>query len=246
MKPVLIVLGRAAIAAPAHADMQRITDSVAAALPHWQVVWAFSEQGTPTLRNQLDAYGLAPHIRVLPLSLPAEPAAVNAIARTVQRWAGGRPGPAPVVDVAPPLSDARPALVAAITTAAGMPPARAVPVTPLASDAAQVPDHRARILVCAGGPCMNAGAADLWQHLRARQDSEKLRHRAPGMMSCRTSCLGPCALGPVVQVWPEGTYYGGVTLEALDQIIDQHIVGGNPVQALSYAPGGKKQRLCKD
>ncbi len=66
---------------------------------------------------------------------------------------------------------------------------------------------------------MNAGASELWQHLSARQVTERLCHRSPGMMSCCTSCLGPCALAPVMQVWPEGTWYGGLTLAALDRII---------------------------
>lgn len=243
MRPVLILLAKAAIAAPAHADMEHITNAVAAALPDWQVVWAFSEQGTPTLRARLDAHAQAGHIRILPLSLPAEPATVNAIARAVQRWAKGHTGATPRIDIAPPFSGALPDLVATITTTALMPPAREAPVAPLPQDAALVPDHRARILICTGGPCMNAGAGDLWQNLRARQEAEKLRHIPPGMMSCRTSCLGPCALGPVLQVWPEGTYYGGVDLHALDRILDQHVMGGAPVPELAYAPGGKKQTL---
>ncbi|MDD7972716.1 (2Fe-2S) ferredoxin domain-containing protein [Roseinatronobacter alkalisoli] len=246
MKPVLILLAKAAIAAPAHVDMKAMAHAVAAALPDWQVTWAYSEQGTPTLRAQLDTYDAAPQIRVLPLSLPAEPATVNAIARTVQRWAKGRSGPAPVINVTPPLSSALRDLTTAIVASVNMPPLREVPVAPLPADSAQVPDHHARVLVCTGGPCMNAGAAELWHQLRARQDAEKLRRRAPGMMSCRTSCLGPCALGPVVQVWPEGTYYGGVTLTALDQIIDDHVVGGQPVAALAYAPGGPKQSLRRN
>lgn len=243
MRPVLILLAKAAIAAPAHVDIEAITKAVAAALPDWQVTWAFSEQGTPTLRTRLDAHAQAGHIRVLPLSLPAEPAIVNAIARAVQRWAKRRVGAVPQIDIAPPLSGALPDLIATISAAARMPPLREAPVTPLPQDAAQVPDHHARILVCTGGPCMNAGAGDLWQHLRARQEAEKLRHRPPGMMSCRTSCLGPCALGPVLQVWPEGTYYGGVDLHALDRILDQHVIGGAPVAELAYAPSRKKQTL---
>lgn len=243
MKPVLILLAKAAIAAPAHADMRSIAENAASMLPEWQVLWAFSEQGMPTLRALLDTNAHAPHIRVVPLSLPSEPAAVNAISRTVQRWAKVQTGSAPVIDVAPPLSAAMPELIATLVRAVSMPPARAVPVTPLPNDAAQVPDHRTRVLVCSGGPCMNAGAGDLWAHLRARQEDEKLRHRAPGKMLCRTSSLGPCALGPVLQVWPEGTYYGGITQDQLDRIVDGHVIGGTPVVELAYAPGGPKQRL---
>jgi len=91
--------------------------------------------------------------------------------------------------------------------------------------------------------CPLPESTPIWAHLRARQEDEKLRHRAPGMMSCRTSCLGPCALGPVMQIWPEGTYYGGMTQDQLDRVIDDHVIGGSPVAELAYTPGGPKQRL---
>lgn len=55
--------------------------------------------------------------------------------------------------------------------------------------------------------------------------------------------LGPCALGPVLQVWPERMYYRGVALGATDWIIDAHVLGGAPVDALAHAPGGWTQAL---
>ena len=62
-------------------------------------------------------------------------------------------------------------------------------------------------------------------------------------MTAKTSCLGPCGLAPVLQVWPEGTMYGGVDEGAVDRIIDNHLLGGGIVEALAYAPTGAKQRL---
>lgn len=244
MRPVLLLLAKTAIAAPAHADMQAIARAAGQALPDWTVTWAFSEQGQPGLRARLDDHADAAHIRILPLGLPAEPATTNAILRAVQRWARHHRGnTAPHVDVAPGLSTQLPLLTQAIRNLALADPARMAPLSPLARDAALVPDHAVRVLVCAGGPCMDAGAASLWQHLRHRQDSEKLRAHGAGMMSCRTSCLGPCALGPVLQVWPEGSYYCGVDRQDLDRIIDSHLRDRVPVADLIYRPDGRKQVL---
>ena len=70
-----------------------------------------------------------------------------------------------------------------------------------------------------------------------------LRNAGEGMMSARTSCLGPCNLGPVVQVFPEGTWYGGVDEAGVDRIIESHLLGGEVVADLAYAPLPGKQQL---
>lgn len=62
-------------------------------------------------------------------------------------------------------------------------------------------------------------------------------------MSCRTSCLGPCNLGPVMQVWPEGTTYCWVDEAVLDDIIAEHLIDGRPAERQAYAPSARKQRL---
>lgn len=48
----------------------------------------------------------------------------------------------------------------------------------------------------------------------------------------RSGCLDQCEHGPVVVVYPEGVWYGGVTLEDVGEIMDQHIQGGSPLQRL--------------
>jgi len=47
-----------------------------------------------------------------------------------------------------------------------------------------------------------------------------------------TGCLGPCMTGASVLVYPEGIMYGGVTVEAVDEIFDKHLVNGEPVENL--------------
>ncbi len=47
-----------------------------------------------------------------------------------------------------------------------------------------------------------------------------------------TSCMGACEHGPIVLVYPEGVMYGGVQVSDVNKIIDEHLLGGTPVDAL--------------
>lgn len=48
----------------------------------------------------------------------------------------------------------------------------------------------------------------------------------------RAGCLDQCARGVTCVVYPEGIWYGGVTLEDVDEIVERHLVGGVPVERL--------------
>jgi (2Fe-2S) ferredoxin len=41
-----------------------------------------------------------------------------------------------------------------------------------------------------------------------------------------TGCFGICSRGPIAVVYPEGVWYGGLTPEAVEEIMEQHIEGG--------------------
>jgi predicted RND superfamily exporter protein/(2Fe-2S) ferredoxin len=94
-----------------------------------------------------------------------------------------------------------------------------------------------RLLVCRSGPCNAAGAAGLWKHLSDEHERMNLAATAPALMFTRSSCLGPCKLAPVVQVYPEGIYYCAVDTLALDRVLDEHLLGGQVVDELAYHPG---------
>ena len=46
-----------------------------------------------------------------------------------------------------------------------------------------------------------------------------------------TTCLGPCESGPIV-VYPEGVWYGQLTPDNVNEVIEKHMVGGEPVERL--------------
>lgn len=47
-----------------------------------------------------------------------------------------------------------------------------------------------------------------------------------------TGCLEPCMVGPTVLIVPDNVWYGGVTVDDVPLIVEQHLVGGEPVEFL--------------
>ena len=50
----------------------------------------------------------------------------------------------------------------------------------------------------------------------------------------RTGCFGLCALGPIVVIYPEGSFYSMVKEEDVAEIVNEHLLKGRPVTRLLY------------
>ena len=247
MRRTVLLLAKSAIAARPRGEMEALAEAVASRLDGYGAVYAFSEQGSPSLREQLTelAESGVLEIVVLPTMLPMEPGFPAWIARAVHRWKARHTGLLPEIRVADaPVSEIED-LADILARLASTPGEELTGKQVTVPDRSAIPHQARRVLVCMGGPCNDAAASGLWQHLRAEQDRLKLRDTGEGMMSCKTSCLGPCNLAPVVQVWPEGTTYCGVDEAALDRIIAEHIQAGVPVEDLAYPPSRTKVALRK-
>ena len=243
----VVLLAKSAFAAAPIREMRRLAERIQCQRgPSEHVVFAFSEQGTPALRDVMlslrgDGFD---EIILVPLLIPLEPSFHAWLGRTLQRWLVDEPEGWPAIRISAPPEEA-PALhglIDELIDGCAARPAVALPDKPL-PDASLVPAQKRRVLVCQGGPCNAAGADAIWGHLRNEQERRKLRTTGEGVMTAKSTCLGPCNLAPVLQVFPEGTYYGGVTEAGIDTIIDEHLLGGRIVAALAYAPTGRKQAL---
>jgi (2Fe-2S) ferredoxin len=84
--------------------------------------------------------------------------------------------------------------------------------------------------------CADHDAQAAYEHCKARVKAEGLAGPG-GVRINRAGCLDRCAGGPVVVVYPEGTWYTYVDAHDLDEIIDSHLKGGRVVQRLELAPG---------
>ncbi|MBI1948933.1 MAG: (2Fe-2S) ferredoxin domain-containing protein [Deltaproteobacteria bacterium] len=84
------------------------------------------------------------------------------------------------------------------------------------------------------GSCARKGSGALQQHLKERCHQLGLKGR---VRINNAGCLDACALGPSVVVYgaadpPEGVWYTLRTIEEVDRVIDQHLVGGRVVEEL--------------
>jgi (2Fe-2S) ferredoxin len=95
---------------------------------------------------------------------------------------------------------------------------------------AKVRDHDAHVLVCGGGDCKKRGSKEVRKALK-----KELRDK--GMLGDvrvdSTGCLGLCKHGPNLIVYPEGTWYLGVTGEDVPEIVGRHLKDGEPVEYLA-------------
>jgi (2Fe-2S) ferredoxin len=74
-----------------------------------------------------------------------------------------------------------------------------------------------------------------WEYLKRRLGELGLGGGERIVYRTKANCLRMCEQGPIAVVYPEGTWYHSADAPVLEQIIQQHLVGGVPVAAYAFA-----------
>ncbi|MEG0074867.1 MAG: NADH-quinone oxidoreductase subunit NuoF [Eubacterium sp.] len=90
---------------------------------------------------------------------------------------------------------------------------------------------RSQILLCGGTGCTSSGSMLLEKEFHKELAKHDLMDEVEIVV---TGCFGLCELGPVVIVYPEGTFYSRVEPSDIEELVEEHLVKGRPLERLIY------------
>ncbi len=91
--------------------------------------------------------------------------------------------------------------------------------------------YRSHVLVCGGTGCTSSGSHKIVEALESEIKKNGLETE---VQVVKTGCFGLCALGPIMIVYPEGTFYSMVKEEDIPEIVSEHLLKGRVVTRLVY------------
>lgn len=97
---------------------------------------------------------------------------------------------------------------------------------------------RTHVLICGGTGCTSSGSKKIQD---AFNENVALCGLENEVKIVQTGCFGLCALGPVVIVYPDGTFYSRVTPEDVKEIVEEHLLKGRVVERLVYNDTGNSE-----
>jgi len=105
--------------------------------------------------------------------------------------------------------------------------------------------YQTHVFVCTSGDdCPKAG--DVEGFVKYLRGEVVKAGRQQQVRINKSGCFSQCGHGPMIVVYPENVWYAGVQQSDLPEIVQSHILGGQPVERLVYAPGVKGANKKKD
>ena len=91
--------------------------------------------------------------------------------------------------------------------------------------------YRSHVLVCGGTGCTSSNSLAIIEALESEIAKKGLQDEVKVV---RTGCFGLCALGPIMIVYPEGSFYSQVQVDDVPEIVEEHLLKGRLVKRLLY------------
>lgn len=92
--------------------------------------------------------------------------------------------------------------------------------------------YRSHVLVCGGTGCTSSGSEQIINVLEQEISKNGLDKEVKVI---KTGCFGLCALGPIMIIYPEGSFYSMVKTEDISEIVSEHLLKGRIVKRLLYS-----------
>ncbi len=100
--------------------------------------------------------------------------------------------------------------------------------------------YRSHVLVCGGTGCTSSGSQRIIERLEKEIKAQGLEEEV-GVV--KTGCFGLCALGPIMIVYPEGSFYSMVQEDDIPEIVSEHLLKGRVVTRLLYDETTKSDKI---
>ena len=91
--------------------------------------------------------------------------------------------------------------------------------------------YRSHVLVCGGTGCTSSGSQQIMETLKEEIKKAGLEQEVSVV---QTGCHGLCALGPIMIVYPDASFYSMVKVEDIPEIVHEHLLKGRVVTRLLY------------